>query len=275
MARRARGPSPAPIVTLSSDVGAAYAAQMKAVLVRSVGAGRIVELAHDLPAHGVGEAAFLLRAMARGFPAGTVHLAVVDPGVGGVRRPLAIQCADGSVLVGPDNGLLWPLAVALGRPRAYALDPARVGDRGRVGTTFDGRDLFAPAAARIATGTPVRSLGRPHAPVRYELPSATRRPGRLVGSVVHLDRFGNVILTIPSDWRPRSVRSVRFSVGRRRGSATVVDHYAAIPPGRYGLLPSSFGTLEICRRESSAAHRLRARVGAPATVGWPVGRTRN
>ena len=274
MARPARGRRP-PLVTLSSDVGAAYAAQMKAALLRAIGPERLVELAHDLPAHGVVEAAFLLRAMARGFPSGTIHLAVVDPGVGGRRAPIAIRCGDGSVLVGPDNGLLWPLAESLGRPRAYALDPSRVAPPAHVGTTFDGRDLFAPAVGRIASGTPLAALGTPHRPVRYEIPHPVRRAGRLVGCVVHIDSFGNVISTLPSEWLPPVGRTVRFVVGGRRGSGVVVDHYAAIPTGRLGLLGSSFGTVEICRREASAARRLGVRVGARLEIARPVGRTRN
>lgn len=274
MARRARA-ARAAVVTLTSDVGTAYAAQMKAVLARSIDPARVVDLAHDLPAHGVAEAAFLLRAMAVGFPPGTIHVAVVDPGVGGPRAPVVIACADGSLLVGPDNGVLWPLAVALGRPKAYAIARDRLDASPRVGATFDGRDLFAPAAALLARGARASSLGRAHEPVHYEIPEPDRRPGSLRGTVVHVDRFGNVISSIPSAWAPGPGSVVRAAVGRRRCVATVVDHYAAIRPGATGLLGSSFGTLELARREASAARRLGASVGDPVGVAWPVGRTRN
>jgi len=125
---------------------------MKAVLLRSIPPGHVIDVTHDLPAHAVTEAAFVLRSIGEQFPAGTIHVAVVDPGVGSARVPLMVQCADGSVLVGPDNGILAPLAHALGRPRGFRIDPSRLGGGPREGTTFDGRDLFAPTAALLARG---------------------------------------------------------------------------------------------------------------------------
>lgn len=259
------GPRPR-LVTLTSDLGPAYAAQVKAVLARSIDPARVVELTHGLEAHAVPEAAFLLRAMAQGFPAGTVHLAIVDPGVGGRRAPLVIECADGSRLVGPDNGLLFPLALALGRPRAFRLDPDRVRDRARVGTTFDGRDLFAPAAARLARGANPRTLGRPVRPIEYRLPAPTRRGGVATGEVLHVDRFGNLITNLPTDWVPPGIARLRLSVGQVRHSLPWTTSYEAIGRGRLGALGSSFGTVEVAVAQGSAARRLRARVGARVTV---------
>ena len=261
MAPRVRGR----IVTLTSDVGAAYSAQMKAVLARSVDTGRIVELAHDLPAHGVAEAAFLLRAMAHGFPAGTVHVAVVDPGVGGRRAALAIDCSEGSVLIGPDNGLLLPLADHLGMKRAYALGPS---PPGRVGTTFDGRDLFAPAAARIANGARPSMLGRPVRPVRLRLPEPRRRPRGATGTVVHVDRFGNLITDVPTEWVPPSATRLSVQLARTRRSVPWVSHYEAVPSRGTGALGSSFGTVELFVREGRAADHLPVGVGTRVDVGW-------
>ncbi len=239
---------------------------MKAVLLRTVGAARLVDLAHDLPPHGVVEAAFLVRAMASGFPAGTVHLVVVDPGVGGPRAPLAVACADGSVLVGPDNGVLMPLARALGRPRAFRLDPARIGVRRRVGTTFDGRDLFAPAAARIANGVDPARLGTPMRPVEGPLPEPRRASGRLTGTVVHLDRFGNIVTNIPAAWVPPETRTVELGWGRRRRTLRWVTSYGEAPVGTLVALGSSFGTVEIARNQRSAAARTDLSVGASLVV---------
>lgn len=256
------------LVTLASDVGAAYAAQMKAVLARSVESGRLVDLAHDLRPHDVLEGAFLVRAMASGFPAGTVHLVVVDPGVGGRRAPLAIRCADGSMLVGPDNGVLMLLAEALGRPSAYRIDPARVGARPRVGRTFDGRDLFAPAAAALANGTAPEELGRPVVPrAAPELP-ARRTPRGARGVVVHIDRFGNVITSLPAAWVPRSTLRVGVAVHRAVRRLPWVDRYEVVPVGGLAALGSSFGTVELAANRASAAERLRVTVGSPVRLTW-------
>lgn len=266
-ARRTRHPSR--WVTLTTDLGWAYAAQMKAVLLHSLSPGEVVDLAHDLPAHAIREAAFLVRAMAERYPAGMVHVVVVDPGVGGPRAPLIVRCADGTFLVGPDNGVLAPLAHALGKPRGYRIDPARVGGLPRVGRTFDGRDLFAPAAARLARGIPPGRLGSPH-PIRdLDLPSARRTPWGAVGEVVHVDRFGNLITNVPSRWvaAPAGEVEVRFHRGPRR-HLRWVSSYDELGRGRLGALGSSFGTVEVAVAEGRAERRCRARAGTQVRVTW-------
>ncbi len=267
MPRRSRRPR---LVSLSSDVGSAYAAQMKAVLFGTLAPDRVVELAHDLPAHGVREAAFVVRAMAERFPAGTVHLVVVDPGVGGRRAPIIVACREGSRLVGPDNGVLAPLARALGGGTAYRIDPARViAARARVGTTFDGRDLFAPVAAALANDESPRRLGPRVRPTELELPTARRGRGSALGQIVHVDHFGNLISNIPTAWLPRGAR--RVGVQLRRGRVRRlprVTSYEALGRGRAGILGSSFGTIELSVAEGRAAERFGARVEDAVRVEW-------
>jgi S-adenosyl-L-methionine hydrolase (adenosine-forming) len=258
------------LVTLTSDIGAAYAAQMKAVLAHSVPPGRIVDLAHDLPAHDVRQAAFLLRAMAAGFPAGTIHVAVVDPGVGGRRAPLVVRCADGSLLVGPDNGVLAPLAEVLGAPKAFRIDPRRLPPRPRVGSTFDGRDLFSPTAALLANGARPEGLGSPSRFEPIALPRARRSRTGAVGEVIHADRFGNLISNIPTEWVPSSTEAVAVTVGEGARARRIpwVASYEAIPRSALGALGSSFGLVEIAVAQGSAARRLRARAGARVGLRW-------
>jgi S-adenosyl-L-methionine hydrolase (adenosine-forming) len=254
---------------MASDLGAAYAAQMKAILVRTLPAGRIVDLAHDLPAHAIAEAAFVVRAMARGFPAGTVHLVVVDPGVGGRRVPIVIDCSDGSRLVGPDNGVLYPLAEDLGLRRAYRIEPARVGGPPRVGTTFDGRDVFAPAAARLARGTLPSSLGIPVTPHRYSVPLPVSRRGGARGEVLHIDRFGNLVTNIPTAWVPVRCDELEAAVGSARSRRIRwVTSYEELGPGRLGALGSSFGSVELALANGRAADRWGARVGGRVRLRW-------
>jgi S-adenosylmethionine hydrolase len=257
------------LVTLTSDLGWAYAAQVKGALLRIAPRVPLVDLTHDLPRHQVAEAAFVFRAMASSFPPGTIHVAVVDPGVGGSRAPLAVRCADDSVLVGPDNGVLAPLARALGRPEGFRLDPHRYTSGGRVGTTFDGRDLFAPAAARIALGAPLRRLGARTDFLDLPLPEATRTGGKARGEVMHVDHFGNLISNVPSDWIPATAQRLAVSVGRRRAVRVPwVRSYETLGRGRLGTLGSSFGTAEVAVAEGSAAERLHAPVGTPLDFQW-------
>lgn len=256
------------LVTLTSDVGWAYAAQMKAALIAGgVPPERIVDLAHDLPAHGVSEAAFLVRAMARGFPPSSVHVVVVDPGVGGRRLSIAIETRAGPDLVGPDNGVLYPLARELGLRSTRRIDPGRLPSRSRVGTTFDGRDVFAPAAALLATGGRVSSLGPAVKPTPLELPEPRTRRDAIVGEVVHVDRFGNLITNLPSEWWPRTTPRRDLKVGARRLRAVpFATSYEALGRGNVGVLGSSFGLLEVAVGEGRASDRLSARPGTPVVL---------
>lgn len=260
-----RRASPGALVTLSTDVGNVYAAQMKAVLYHYVAPGHVVDLAHDLPAHDVVEGGFMLRHMGAGFPHGTVHLAIVDPGVGGRRAPIAVRCSEGSVLVGPDNGLLAPLAERLGRPRAFELDPSKLRlNRSSISPTFEGRDLFAHAAGKIATGLRVATLGEAHPMVPLILPAPHRSRSGFVGEIVHIDGFGNLITNIPTAWIGTGTRTITVELsGHRRLRLPWVRTYEELPTRSLGVLGSSFGTIEVSARESSAAQRLGGRPHQP------------
>jgi S-adenosylmethionine hydrolase len=260
------------LVTLTSDLGWAYAAQVKGALLRACPDIPLVDLTHDLPRHRISEAAFVLRAMATSFPPGTIHVAVVDPGVGGRRAPIVLRCRDGSVLVGPDNGVLAPLARALGRPHAMRLDRERIEPGDRVGTTFDGRDLFAPAAARIACGEPWSKLGSPFSFHDLRLPEAVRTPGAASGEIMHVDHFGNLISNVPTEWIPSPVAGLAVTVGSGRARRIPwVRSYETLGRGRLGALGSSFGTVELAVAEGSALERLTARTGTPIKLRWSRG----
>lgn len=253
------------LVTLTTDIGSVYAAQLKAVLYRYVPPGHVVDLTHDVAAHDLVEGAFLLRQMAAGFPRGTVHLAIVDPGVGGQRAPLAVRCADGSHLVGPDNGLLAPLAQRLGAPETFELEPPRLRlDGSSISPTFEGRDLFAPAAGMLATGVRVETLARPHPLTPLALPEPVRSGHGISGEVLHIDRFGNLISNVPTPWIGARTRTLAIQLGARRAVRLPrVRTYEELPAGSLGVLGSSFGTLEVSARESSAAELLGARLHQP------------
>jgi S-adenosyl-L-methionine hydrolase (adenosine-forming) len=256
------------IVTLSTDIGSEYAAQIKGVLLSAAPEATVVDLSLDLPAHRIMEAAFLVLHMARGFPSGTIHLVVVDPGVGGERAPLAVRCRESRWLVGPDNGTLVPLGEALGVEEVVRIDPNRL-HVPRVSATFEGRDVFAWAAAALANGAAGPEIGGPAALSAFALPTATRTPRGAHGAVVHIDRFGNVITNVPTDWGPDPGASCRVQFGRRpRRSLRRVRTYADLPKGGAGIIGSSFGLLEVSAREQPMAERWTIRPGDSVRFEW-------
>jgi S-adenosylmethionine hydrolase len=251
-------------VTLTTDIGWAYAAQMKAVLARRAPNASVVDIAHDVAPQAIPEAAFLLGHVAPQFPPGTVHVAVVDPGVGGVRAPVAVRTQDGSFLVGPDNGVLSLACQTLGGGRTVRLTRPR-----QSSATFEGRDVFAPAAAALATGTTIGRLGVAHVLRELRLPRARRSPGGLSGEVVYVDVFGNAVTNLAGDALPPRTTTVTLRPGSGRArSADVWRTYEDGAEGAIGILPSSFGWLEVAARNGSAARRLALRRGSPVTVRW-------
>jgi len=263
----------APIVTLTTDFGTrdAYVAAMKGVILGIVGAVRLVDVSHEVAAHDVTEGALALEAAAPFFPPGTVHLAVVDPGVGTARRGLAIV-TDTARFVGPDNGLFTPFLEGAAW-RAFELTPAEYRLR-PVSRTFHGRDVFAPAAAHLALGVSPERLGpRVEDPVRLHWSTVRETHGAVAGTVLHVDRFGNLVTSIRAEaFEGFGAVSVRL-VGR---ALPFVGTYGDLTPGQAGALVGGSGRLEIAVREGSASARFRARRGTPVVVSrsLPVRRVR-
>jgi S-adenosylmethionine hydrolase len=260
-------PGRVPIVTLTTDFGLRdpWVGVMKGVILGICPRARLVDLTHEVPAHDIVAGQLALEAAVPYFPTGTVHLAVVDPGVGSRRRPIAIE-AGGRLFVGPDNGL-FTFVLSGGAWSAVVLESpdARLP---RVSTTFHGRDVFAPAAARLACGVPVARLGPPlDDPVRRPLPAARRDGARLVGEVIAADRFGNLVTSVRAGdldelegTGPLEVSVDGRSVGPPRAA------YAAGEPERPAAIMGSSERLEIFVREGSASAALGARRGAPVVV---------
>jgi hypothetical protein len=263
-----------PVCTLLTDFGTAdyYVAAVKGVLLARAPGATLVDLGHEVAPGDVEGGAWLLAAAARWYPPATVHLAVVDPGVGSERRILA-AAAGGMLFVGPDNGLLLPAAEAAagsaGQVELRAVTRAELWLPGP-GATFHGRDRFAPAAAWLLGGGALADLGPGIAdPVRLALPAPRRdgAPGAagavLAGRVAWIDRFGNLVTDLPAEWlgdRPCRVEVAGHATGRRAG------HYREIPPGEAAALPGSLGTLELALDGDSLARRWRVARGAAVTV---------
>lgn len=255
--------APLPPVTLTTDFGETdhYIAQMKGVILGIAPAATIVDVTHAIPPQDVRRAAFLVADLAEAFPPGTVHVAVVDPGVGSDRAILAVNAGE-RIYIAPDNGLLT--AVFDRHPDAAAVsitNPAY--RRASVSSTFHGRDVMAPAAAHFLLGIPIAELGPPldRPPVRLEGMSPVASPGRIDGSIAWVDRFGNLIANVPAEavapFPPERLRvraGAHELVGLRR-------FYAEVAPCEPLLLVGSSGRLEIAVNGGNAAERLGIRPG--------------
>jgi S-adenosylmethionine hydrolase len=253
-------------ITLTTDFGTrdSYVAELKGVLYAQGPASlELVDLSHEIGAQDLREAALFVRAAWPRFPPGTIHLVVVDPGVGSARRALALELR-GQQLLGPDNGVMSLLFD--GSERAVTIDPTRLGSE-PISATFHGRDVFAPAAARLAQGTPLAVLG-PVARelVRLALPVVSSSSSQLQGEVIHVDRFGNLITNIArSDLAPWAGQDVRVHLA---GSVPLpLAHcYADAAVGCRLALIGSSELLEIALNQGNAAVLSGARVGSVVQV---------
>lgn len=261
---------PTAVLTLLSDFGTtdAYVGIMKGVILGIAPDVRLVDLTHAIPPQRVVAGAMVLRQAAPYFPPGTVHVAVVDPGVGTERTPIAIETERG-VLVGPDNGLLSLAARDQGVRAVRRIEnPALM--RPVVSHTFHGRDVFAPVGAHLAAGIPFAELGSEvGAFVEADVACARVAPHGIDGQVVHVDHFGNLMTNIHADMlagvdrRTAQVLIADIAIGAIRST------YAEVETGSPMALISSWDSLEIAVRDGSAADRLGLSVGAPVRIRFP------
>lgn len=247
-----------PIITLLTDFGTAdgYVAELKGVLLSAVPDATVVDLSHDVPPQDVESARLAVARYWRRFPGGTVHVVVVDPGVGSARAALAVS-SDERFLVGPDNGVLSPSLLASGARAVLLPVPASAS------ATFHGRDVFAPAAASLATGSPIDSLGPPCLdPVIRRTPEARRGPdGVVIGEVIAIDRFGNAISNLIA---PRG-GSIEI-VGR---VLPIVRAYTDGAVGDVIALIGSSGFVEVAQRDGNAARTLNVARGSTVILRAP------
>jgi S-adenosylmethionine hydrolase len=248
-----------PVVTLTTDFGAAdgYAGAMKGVVLSLAPEAILVDITHEVPRHDIGAGALALVQAAPYFPPGSVHVAVVDPGVGSQRAELVVE-AGGCTFIGPDNGVLsWAAppprrAFRIANPRFRRESPS---------PTFHGRDVFAVAAGCLAGGAPVQDVG-PALPSIVELPALDGGPltDACHGTVVHVDGFGNLITSLG-----RGSTAGRWTLlcAGRDFALTGGRSFSDVKPGTLVLYQGSSGRVEVALREGSAADLTGARAGAP------------
>jgi S-adenosylmethionine hydrolase len=245
------------IITLTTDFGLAdpFVGIMKGVILGIAPAASLVDISHSVPSYDIDAGAFALANAAGYFPAGTIHVAVVDPGVGGSRHPIAVA-AGGQVFVGPDNGVL---SLAAGRFETGYVAHRIANEqwfRHPVSRTFHGRDIFAPSAAHLALGAVIELAG-PRLDSMAQLATA-QSPAR----VLAIDKFGNIVTSLRrAELGPAfTLRIAGQEIRRLRSS------YEEAPRGELFAIEGSGGFIEISAREDSAAARLSARHGAEIEV---------
>lgn len=255
------------LIALLTDFGwrDPFAGVMKGVIAGIAPRARVIDLCHDIEPHEIDQARFLLRSSVPYFPKGTIFVCVVDPGVGSARRALCVE-SGGRIFIGPDNGLFTEMLAETGaRAREITNPRLRLPS---VSQTFHGRDVFAPAAAHLASGVPPSRLGKlVRDPVRLP-PLDPVRTGRRFwsGRVAHIDRFGNLITNLPAaEFLPPAVRGAAVKAGFQT-ITRVCRSYAEAPEGELFLIAGSSGAIEISLRQSSAAKKLGVAVGAPVDL---------
>ena len=256
------------IITLTTDFGTDdwFVGTMKGVIATISPKTTVVDISHAIASGNIRAGAFALSASYKYFPKGTVHLAIVDPGVGSKRRAIAVQ-TEQYFFVGPDNGVLSfalrseriKAARAL-ENKAYFLDS--------ISQTFQGRDVFAPVAAHLARGVVLARFGpRVASFVRLDWPEPKLRHESIEGEVIYIDKFGNAITNIPEASIACLGREhIGIFKGRRRMCA-LTTHYQAVPAGQAVAVPGSSGYLEIAVNGGDARAMLGLRIGDRITVG--------
>jgi S-adenosyl-L-methionine hydrolase (adenosine-forming) len=258
------------IITLTTDFGSGspYVAAMKGVILSLSPGATVIDITHAVPAQDIRYAAVVLEDVSDRFPEGTVHVVVVDPGVGTDRAMVFARIGRQNYLA-PDNGVLSRLArrtapakiVRLGKPE-YWLDP--------VSATFHGRDILAPVAARLSLGLEPDRLGAPlERLVMLDWPEVRVAPGEITGSILFVDSFGNLVTDIPEGLLPEPAERKQIQVWcRGHHVAGLSRTYGDVAAGALAAIVGSTGRLEIALIGGSALAALQAQRGVPVHVTW-------
>lgn len=254
------------LITLTTDFGYrdSFAGVMKGVIKRIDPDAQVIDLTHGISPQDIMGAALTLRHSVPYFSAGAIHVVVVDPGVGGNRRPLLIECA-GNYFIGPDNGVL-SLAV-MNKPKLiieltnseYFLQP--------IGSTFHGRDIFAPAAAHLSRGVPVHAFGGPSSSfVELHVAAPVRNQGVILGEIIYIDGYGNLFTNVYAEDLARLPhRQINIAVGSTR-IQNLMASYDSVAQHQLAAVVNSWGLLEIAEYKGNAQQRCGAKVGDKVVV---------
>ena len=252
------------IITLTTDFGLKdpYAAEMKAAILGICPNAVIVDITHEIEKFNIRTGAYVLASAVPYFPTGTIHVAVVDPGVGTQRRPILIQTQQGC-FIGPDNGLLILAAENQGITSIHEITNPRL-MLPRVSSTFHGRDVFAPAAAHLANGAPLTGFGPEiRNAVKPDFTKVMLRKGVMIGEVLHVDNFGNIITNISEKEiaRIHTNGMVNVELPNRKFELKFCKAYAETKPREPLALIGSHNYLEIAINQGNAAAKFKIKLG--------------
>ena len=257
---------PPPLITVTTDFGIRdhYVGVMKGVIGGIAPEARVIDICHEIPAYNIAEGAFTIVQSYRWFPARTIHVVVVDPGVGSSRRPI-VAAAGGHVFVAPDNGVLSQVFERT-TPSVYCVDIERYALK-PTSQTFHGRDIFAPIAAHLANGVAPSETGTPITDFTQLEPTAPiqQTPGIWNGRVLHIDQFGNVVTSFPISFLDKSKKKFQLKIGNLEITQSAIS-YADAPPAEAFVIAGSSGYVEVSINQASAAARAGVTTGAP--VEW-------
>ncbi len=260
------------LITFTTDFGLrdGFAGIIKGVVLSINPEAHFVDITHEIEPQNIQQGAFLLANSIPYFPAEAIHVCVVDPGVGSTRRALAVQVG-ATTFIGPDNGVLSLAIQAVqarteAQPQAFELNNPRYW-LPRVSTTFHGRDIFAPSAAHLSRGVPLTELGTPtESWIRLDPPAPVRRDGVLIGHVIYIDRYGNIVSDITDqDLQAWGGGTPVIEIGGHHIHG-LVRTYSDVEPGEFAALIGSPWKLEVAQREGNAAEALDVLVGDELVV---------
>jgi len=240
------------VVALLTDFGTQdhFVAAMKGVILTIDPKANIVDITHEIPPQDIASAAFVLNACYKDFPRGTIFVCVVDPGVGSERRALVVETGN-CKFVAPDNGLL-DLVLSGTDFKAFSITNRKY-MRSEVGSTFHGRDIFAPAAGHLSSGVDASEFGEPISLRIKSIPKPASIDGRRSGRIIHIDHFGNLVTDIVNKEMPE-----RFELEiSGTAVAKLYDYFAQAAPGELFAIKGSSGFVELAVRDGSAAKKLR------------------
>lgn len=261
------------IITLTSDFGTqdGYSGSVKGVVYSGVPGAKVVDIAHEIPPHDLVSASLALEAAVPYYPPGTIHIVVVDPGVGGPRKIICVK-TEKQYLIAPDNGVLsFPLE---NNPIEKIYEVKNVTPpMDFVSTTFHARDIFAPAAVHLARGGTMEELGdriQENEIIRHDIPSPIKETGRIAGQVIHIDNFGNLITTIKDfllDDIDADKSEVKVHIGKTAIDGISDAYHQAEPESPIALFGST-GRLEIAIYRGRGADFLGVDIGQQVEVKW-------
>jgi len=260
---------PSKIITLTTDFGLKdpYVAEMKAVILGINPKATIVDISHQIEKFNIRMGAYVLAAAAQYFPKGTIHVAVIDPGVGTERRPIIIETNNGC-FVGPDNGVLVLAAEKQGIRHVYEITNEKL-MRSKISCTFHGRDIFAPAAAHLADGKLPKEFGPEiYNMLTTEFAKIIKKRDKLIGEVIHIDDFGNIITNFgEKELKLMKVRDiVNVELKNLKMKLKVCKTYAEVAPQKPLAIIGSHDFLEISVNQGNAADTFKIKTGDKITL---------